>query len=174
MTETPTADPTADPTMDAITTAVTLGREGDMTRAREDLLAIWADLGVTGDPLHRCVLAHYLADLYPDPAVALIWDVRALDAADTLTDQRAQEHDPSLQVAGFYPSLHLNIADHLRRLGAFAAAAEHIGKAEERAAALPPGAYGDMIRGAIQGVGEMITARDTAPRPTSPTVGGTE
>lgn len=169
-----TATPAVDQTMDAITTAVTLGREGHVTRARNELLAIWADLGVSGDPLHRCVLAHYLADLYADAAVALIWDVRALDAADALTDQRAQEHDASLQVAGFYPSLHLNIADNLRRLGAFAAAGEHIGKAEERAAALPPGAYGDMIRGAIQGVGEAIMARDTAPRPTSPSAHGTE
>ncbi|OIJ28889.1 hypothetical protein [Nocardioides luteus] len=169
-----TATPAADPMMDAITTAVTLGHEADVTRAREDLLAIWADLGVTGDPLHRCVLAHYLADLYPDAAEALIWDVRALDAAEALTDRRAQEHDASLQVAGFYPSLHLNIADNLRRLGAFAAAAEHIDKAEGRAAALPPGAYGDMIRAAIQGVGEAITARDTAPRTTSPSVGRAE
>ncbi|NGN94214.1 hypothetical protein G5C66_15890 [Nocardioides sp. KC13] len=168
-----TATPAVDPTMDAITAAVTLGHEGDVARAREELLAIWTDLGVLGDPLHRCTLAHYLADLYSDPAVALIWDVRALDAADALTDQRAQEHDASLRVAGFYPSLHLNIADNLRRLGAFAAAGEHIGKAEERAAGLPPGAYGDMIRRAIQGVGEAITARDTAPRPTSPSAGAT-
>ena len=170
----PTTDPTTDPTMDAITTAVTLGHEGDATRAREDLLAIWADLGTAGDPLHRCVLAHYLADLYPDAAEALIWDVRALDAADALTDERAQQHDASLQVAGFYPSLHLNIADNLRRLGAFATAADHIGTAEERVASLPPGAHGDMIRAAIRGVGDAITARDTAPRPTSPTVGTTE
>ncbi|MGY0385441.1 hypothetical protein ACWZJV_00640 [Nocardioides sp. WG-D5] len=169
-----TATPAVDPTMDAITAAVTLGREGDVTRARDDLLAIWADLGVLGDPLHRCTLAHYLADLYTDAAVALIWDVRALDAADALTDERAQEHEASLQVAGFYPSLHLNIADNLRRLGAFTAAAEHIGVAEERAAALPGGPYGQMILTAIRGVGEAITARDTAPRPTSPTVGGTE
>ena len=169
-----TATPAVDSTMDAITAAVALGHEGDATRAREDLLAIWAGLGVTGDPLHRCVLAHHLADLYPDAAVALIWDVRALDAAEALTDQWAQEHDASLQVAGFYPSLHLNIADNLRRLGAFAAAGEQIKKAEDRAAALPSGAYGDMIRTAIQGVGEAITARDTAPRPTSPSVGRAE
>lgn len=166
-----TTTPAADPTMDAITTAVTLAREGDL-RAREELLAIWADLGVLGDPLHRCTLAHYLADLYPDPAVALIWDVRALDAADALTDERAREHDAGLEVAGFYPSLHLNIADNLRRLGAFEAASEHIGRAEERADALPSGPYGDMIRAAIGGVGAAIAVGDTAPRATSPSVGG--
>ncbi|GGU40459.1 hypothetical protein [Nocardioides albus] len=169
-----TATPAADPTMDAITAAVTLGREGDAVRAREELLAIWGDVGVLGDPFHRCTLAHYLADLYAEPAEALVWDVRALDAADALTDQRAQEHDASLQVAGFYPSLHLNIADNLRRLAAFQAASDHIDRAEERSAALPHGPYGHMIRAAIDGVREAISARDTTPRPSSPTVGGTE
>jgi hypothetical protein len=168
-----TTTPAADPTMTAITAAVTLGREGDATRARQELLAIWREVGVLGDPFHRCTLAHYLADLYADPAEALVWDVRALDAADALTDQRAQEHDASLQVAGFYPSLHLNIADNLRRLAAFEAASDHIGRAEERLAALPPGPYGEMIRSATDGVSRAIGARDTAPRPTSPTVGET-
>lgn len=163
--------PATDPTMTAITTAVTRGRDGDVARAREDLLAIWADIGVLGDPLRRCTLAHHLADLYADPAAALVWDVRALDAAVALTDQRAQEHHASLQVAGFYPSLHLNLADDLRRLGAFETAAEHITAAEEHTAALPSGAYGDMIRTAISEVRAAITARDTAPRASSPSVG---
>ncbi|WP_091041664.1 hypothetical protein [Nocardioides sp. YR527] len=166
-----TATPAVDPTMDAITAAVTLGHQGETARARQELLAIWEDLGVLGDPLHRCTLAHYLADLHPEPAEALVWDVRALDAAGALTDDRAGEHHAGLAVAGFYPSLHLNIADNLRRLGAFDAAAEHIGKADERAAALPPGAYGDMIRAGIVGVGAAIATRDTAPRATAPSVG---
>ena len=160
--------------MDAITAAVTLGHQGETARARQDLLAVWEDLGALGDPLHRCTLAHYLADLYPDPAEALIWDVRALDAAGALTDHRAGEHHAGLEVAGFYPSLHLNIADNLRRLGSFDAAAGHIDKAEERVAALPPGPYGDMIRAAIHGVRAAIDARDTTPRSSSPTVSGTE
>ena len=169
-----TASPAADPTMDAITTAVTLGHQGETARARQELLAVWEDLGVLGDPLHRCTLAHYLADLYPDPAEALIWDVRALDAANALTDHRAGEHHAGLEVAGFYPSLHLNIADNLRRLSSFDAAAGHIDKAEERVAALPSGPYGDMIRAAIHGVRAAIDARDTTPRSSSPTVSGTE
>ena len=76
-----TATSDTDPTMSAITTAVALGRDGDTEAAKKELLAIWADVGALGDPLHRYTLAHYLADLYPDPAAALIWDVRALDAA---------------------------------------------------------------------------------------------
>ena len=58
-----------------------------------------------------------MADLYEDPAQALAWDIRALDAVDALTDQRVQEHHAALQVARFYPSLHLNLADNYRRLG---------------------------------------------------------
>lgn len=161
MTETSTAP---DPTMEAIGNAVVLGFAGDPASARRDLLAIWCRLGVTGDPLHRCTLAHYLADLHDDPAEALIWDVRALDAADALTDERAQKHHASLHVAGFYPSLHLNIADDLRRLTSFDAADEHIQQAERHAVALSEDAYGNTIRTAIREVHEAINNRDNTRR----------
>lgn len=163
-----TTDAAPDPTMEAIGEAVNLGREGDTESARRDLLTIWRQIGVGGDPLHRCTLAHYLADLYEDPAEALIWDVRALDAADTLTDERAQQHHASLHLAGFYPSLYLNLADDLRRLGAFHAAAEQIGNAEQHTSALPDGAYGDTIRTAIREVEQAILNRDTARRGSAP------
>ena len=156
--------PTPDPTMESIGQAVILGRQGDTEAARRDLTTIWAQIGVTGDPFHRCTLAHYLADLYDNPAEALIWDIRALDAADALTDERAQQHHASLQVGGFYPSLHLNISDNLRRLGAFEAAAEHINNAEQCTSALPSDAYGDTIRTAIREVRQAIENRDTERR----------
>jgi hypothetical protein len=86
-----TAAPSSpDPTMEAIAQAVTEGRVGDITSARRTLLGLWPTIGVTGDPLHRCTLAHYLADLYEDPAQALAWDVRALDAAEAVTEQRVR------------------------------------------------------------------------------------
>lgn len=159
---------TPDPTMEAIGKAVVLGREGETESARSDLLAIWQQIGVAGDPFYRCTLAHYLADLYEDPAEALIWDVRALDAADGLTDERAQQQDASFHVAGFYPSLFLNIADNLRRLGAFEAAAEHISNAEQRTSALSDDAYGNIIRTAIHEVHQAIDNRDTARRASAP------
>lgn len=166
MTDVPAATP--DATMEAIGTAVVLGREGDTESARRDLLVVWSEIGVAGDPFHRCTLAHYLADLYDNPAEALIWDVRALDAADALTDERAQQHHNSLQVAGFYPSLYLNIADNLRRLGAFDAAAEHIDNADQHASALSGDAYGDTIRTAISEVRQGIENRDTERRASAP------
>ena len=159
---------TPDPTMEAITNAVLLGREGDARTARRDLLAIWRRIGAVGDPLHRCTLAHYLADLHEHPAEALVWDVRALDAADSLTDERAQRHHASLHVAGFYPSLYLNIADNLRRLGALEAAAEHIAHAEQHVSGLPADGYGNTIRRAISEVRQSIVDRDTARRASAP------
>lgn len=158
----------ADPTMEAISAAVVLGRSGDSESARRDLLDIWESIGAAGDPFHRCTLAHYLADLYDDPAEALIWDVRALDAAGELTDERAQQHHGRLQVAGFYPSLYLNLADNLRRLGSFSAATEYVEKAEDRVSVLEDDPYGQMIRSALRGVSEAIANQNTAPRHSAP------
>lgn len=157
-----------DLTMETITAAVNLGRAGDVERARRDLFALWHETGVAGDPFHRCTLAHYLADLYAHPAEALVWDIRALDAADDLTDVRAQQHHASLHVAGFYPSLYLNVADNFRRLGAFEAAAEHITNAEQHTSALSDDAYGSAIHAAIREVHEAIDQRNSARRASAP------
>ncbi|MFD3611086.1 hypothetical protein ACFWXA_23980 [Streptomyces atroolivaceus] len=160
--------PGPDPTMEAIGRAVTKGRAGDVVAARQDLLGLWSVIGVTGDPLHRCALAHYLADLQEDPVEALAWDIRALDAADAVTEQRVREHHADLHIAGFYPSLHLNLADNYRRLASFDAAAEHIDAAEAHLPDLSEDAYGKLIRGAIREVAEAIAARDTTKRPSAP------
>ncbi|WP_227998625.1 hypothetical protein [Nocardia australiensis] len=158
----------ADPTMDAIGKAITEGRSGNTVRARGRLLDLWKVIGVSGDPLHRCTLAHYLADLCGDPAQALAWDVRALDAADAVTEQRVQEHHASLHIAGFYPSLHLNLADNYRRLGSFEAAREHLDAAREHLPALPPDSYGELIRAAIDEVTTAVENQDTAVRASAP------
>ncbi|WP_228180480.1 hypothetical protein [Streptomyces anulatus] len=164
----PTAPAGPDPTMEAIGQAVTEGRTGNTLPARHKLLDLWSQIGVTGDPLHRCSLAHFLADLYEDPAQALAWDVRALDAADAVTDQRVQEHHAGLHITGFYPSLHLNLADNYRRLGSFDAATEHINAAKEHAPDLPQDAYGASLRTALDEVAEAISRRDTTKRPSAP------
>lgn len=102
--------------MVSIGQAVTRGREGDTDGARHDLLNIWERIAGTADTFHRCVLAHYVADLH-GPAEAIVWDERALEAASEATnraeDEAADEQTvaAAAQVAGFYPSLHLNLAD---------------------------------------------------------------
>jgi hypothetical protein len=113
-------------------------------------------------------LAHYLADLCSDAAEALTWDVRALDAADALTDERVKKHDAGVQLAGFYPSLHLNLAENYRRLASFPAAEEQIKAAQEKVSVLADDGYGALIRGAIGEVAEAIARRDTTPRPSAP------
>lgn len=160
----------ADSMMEAIGTAVAEGRSGNTATARDQLLNLWKEIGASGDPLHRCTLAHYLADLYGDPAQALAWDVRALDAADTITEQRVQEHHASLHIAGFYPSLHLNLADNYRRLGSFSAAHEHLDAAREHLSVLPADSYGELIRAALDEVITAVENRDTAIRASAPGV----
>lgn len=164
-------NPSPDHTMDTITSAVALGREGRPDDARDALLAVWASLGPQGDPLHRCTLAHYLADLHEDPAEALTWDIRALDAADSLSDDRARSYDGSLRVAAFYPSLHLNLADDYRRLSSFIAAQREIEAARARSHTLADDGYGAMIRTALTEVESAIRERRTETRASAPTGG---
>ncbi|MEU4553697.1 hypothetical protein [Micromonospora violae] len=144
-----TDQPTADPTMTRIIEAVQLGQSGAPAQARALLTALWDELGPAGDALHRCTLAHYLADLQDTTEAELSWDERALAAASELTDARAQRYLPALQVQAFLPSLHLNLADCHRRLGNVGAAREHLAHAREHLERLPDDPYGDSIRAAV-------------------------
>lgn len=141
-------------------TAMGMAR-GNAAEARARLIALWDRVGVTGDPLHRCTISHYLADLCDDAAEALTWDVRALDAAGAVTDDRAKAHHASLSVAGFYPSLHLNLADNYRRLGSFAAATQHLGEARRRLGVLADDTYGQTVRAGIDHVAAALAAGST-------------
>ncbi|MGX1807150.1 hypothetical protein ACWIGI_15665 [Nocardia sp. NPDC055321] len=155
-----------DTTMDAINAAVILGRTGEPARAREQLAALWDSVGADGDALHRVTIGHFLADLHDHPADALTWDVRALDAADALTDARAREHHSTLQVSGFYPSLHLNLADNYRRLGAFDTARRHLAAARERLDVLDDDGYGSVVRAGVENVSRALAEESTERLPT--------
>ncbi|RAO16696.1 hypothetical protein MED15_03744 [Micromonospora noduli] len=141
---------TVDPTMARIIEAVQLGQSGAPARARELLTALWDELGPTGDALHRCTLAHYLADLQENTEAELAWDERALAAVSDLTDERAQRYLSSLQVQAFLPSLYLNLADCHRRLGNVGPAREHLARAREHLVRLPDDPYGESIRDAVR------------------------
>lgn len=161
-----------DETMASIVAAIEQGRAGDTAGARDELGALWARIGPDGDPLHRCTLAHYLADLQADTRDELAWDERALDAATALTDVRAQRYHASWQVRGFLPSLHLNLADDHRRLRAPDRAREHLAAARAHLADLPDDGYGSVVRGGIDHVGAALDAGSTSPLPTHPSSGG--
>ncbi|MEE6263472.1 hypothetical protein [Plantactinospora sonchi] len=140
----------------SIIEAVEWGRAGRVDEARERLTELWGRIGPDGDPLHRCSLAHYLADLQDDPAEELRWDLRALDAADVLTDVRAQRHHSALTVEGMRPSLHLNLADDYRKLGRPDEAREHLALARHAVPVLPDDDYGRLVRGGIARLAEEL------------------
>ncbi|MEU3416322.1 hypothetical protein ABZ760_34630 [Streptomyces sp. NPDC006658] len=126
---------------------VMLHHGGDREEARSRFLGLWAEIGEEGAPLHRCTLAHYLADTQDDPADELAWDLRALSAAQELADGRPGA-DPG-SVRGFLPSLHLNLAADYVKLGRAEAARSHLRRARSTASALADDRYGDVIRSAI-------------------------
>nr|WP_246257035.1 hypothetical protein [Amycolatopsis anabasis] len=129
---------------------------GDRAGARELFARLWAEVGPDGDPLHRCALAHHMADVRDDPAEELDWDLRALAAADSLTDERAKEYHDSLAVRGFYPSLHLNLGEDYRKLGDFDRAREQVALAREKLSALGDDEYARGIRAALDGLAERL------------------
>jgi hypothetical protein len=98
-----------------------------------------------------------------------MWDERALAAADETPDGRAAEYQASLQVSAFYPSLHLNLAEDHRKLGAAGRAREHLARARERLHVLDgteasaPG-YAETIIAALDRVEARLSAEaDGAP-----------
>lgn len=73
-----------------------------------------------------------------------------------LTDERLRAHHDGLRVRGFYPSLHLNLAEDYRRLGAIDAARRHLEEARARLDALADDAYGTTVRTGIENVERAI------------------
>ncbi|KUO18148.1 hypothetical protein [Streptomyces dysideae] len=129
---------------------VMLHHAGDREEARRRLLDLWVELGEDGDPLHRCTLAHYLADTQDDPCDELAWDLRALTAAEELTGQGCGESSAgAVAVRALYPSLHLNLAADYVKLGRAEAARVHVRRARGAAAVLGDDRYGDGVRAAI-------------------------
>ena len=143
------AEEQQDPVMARIVEVVGLAQAGDGDAARRRFAELWDEIGPEGDPLHRCALAHHAADVQADATAELTWDLRALAAADQVTDERAQRYHDLSSVAAFYPSLHLNLADVYRRLGDREKAREHISFAQDAVVALGDDGYGRLVREGI-------------------------
>ncbi|MFH0517817.1 hypothetical protein ACHBTE_11630 [Streptomyces sp. M41] len=116
---------------------VILHHAGDREEARRRLLDLWTELGEDGDPLHRCTLAHYLADTQDDPSDELAWDLRALTEAEAARG--------AIAVRALYPSLHLNLAADYVKLDHAEAARVHLRRARGAAGALGDDSYGDGV-----------------------------
>ncbi|NEC81165.1 hypothetical protein G3I38_18510, partial [Streptomyces sp. SID7958] len=83
---------------------VMLHHAGDREEARHRLLGLWTEIGEHGDPLHRCTLAHYLADTQDDPEDELAWDLRALTAAEEARGDRPDGFGDAREVRALYPA----------------------------------------------------------------------
>ena len=130
---------------------------GQPEAARRVFAQIWDEIGgEQGDPLHICVLAHAMADVQDDVHEELVWDQRALTAADQLTDARVAEAGVMLPVAGLYPSLHLNLAECYRKLGDLGRARDHLQRAQAEIGALGDDGYGQLIKGGLDRLARLL------------------
>jgi hypothetical protein len=138
----------SDPVMDRIFEAFSLFNTGRRGEAREAFATIWSEIEAEGDPFHQCVLSHYMADAQDDPMDELMWDKRALAAADRIVKERPDTS--GLSVLSMYPSLHVNLADVMHRTGDIAGARKHLRLAQQASDALADDDYGRMIRAGIE------------------------
>ncbi|GGM26987.1 hypothetical protein ACFFX1_16240 [Dactylosporangium sucinum] len=147
-----------DPTLVRIGEGVQLHHgQGQRAAARQVFAEIWEEIGGEhGDPLHVCVLAHSMADVQDDVHQELVWDQRALTAADLLTDDRVAQAGVTLSVAGLYPSLHLNLAECYRRLGDLGRAREHLRQARAGIGALGDDGYGQLIKNGLERLAQQL------------------
>ncbi|MFI1812480.1 hypothetical protein ACH414_19350 [Streptomyces sp. NPDC020422] len=136
--------------MTRIGQAMMLLHGGDREEARNRFGEIWDQLGPDGDPLHRCTLAHYMADAQDDPDTELAWDLRALTAAEGLDDERLARHDSAVALRALYPSLHLNLAADYVKLAHPDAARVHLDRARAASEVLDDDGYGNGVRAAIE------------------------
>jgi hypothetical protein len=147
--------PQLDPVMARIGAALALGQQGRRAEARAAFARIWVDVE-GGDPLHRLTLAHHMADVQDDAGEELAWDLRALAAAEEVTDERAAVAGATGPVAAFYPSLHLNLGEDYRKLGDPAAAGRHLDLGSRAAATLADDPYGSMIKTGLAGLADRL------------------
>lgn len=132
-------------------------QQGQPAAARDLFTRIWDEIGgERGDPLHVCVLAHAMADVQDDVGQELLWDQRALAAADLLTDDRIARAGVPLSVAALYPSLHLNIGECHRKLGDPDRAREHLRQARAGIGALGDDGYGQLIRDGLDRLTRLL------------------
>ncbi|MFG2978443.1 hypothetical protein ACGFYY_36350 [Streptomyces sp. NPDC048331] len=174
-----------DAVMTRIGQAVILLHAGDREEARNRLAEIWSEIGEEGDSLHRCTLAHYMADAQDDPADELAWDLRALTAAAAdgpgdepddgpgtgpPQDGRPAVREPHPAMRVFYPSLHLSLAADYVKLQRPEAARIHLARARAATGALSDDGYGNGVRAAIARLERSLAAEPGAgpepgPRP---------
>ena len=142
-----------DAVMQRVGHGIGLREHGSRAEARQVFTELWEEIGeADGDAFHRCAIAHSMADAQDEVEQELVWDLRALDAAELLTDTRMAAGGVDAAAAAFLPSLHLNLAECYRRLGDPARALEHVHRGRSSLAALPEDGYRRMVRDGLSRV----------------------
>lgn len=137
-------DEIPDEIMERIGRGIELQQQGERAAARTLFAGLWNEIGKTGDALHRCALAHWMADVQDDLRAELTWDLRALDAAGS--------------IEAFHPSLHLNLGEVYRKLGDRQKAAEHLTLGRASVNVLDDDGYGKMIIQGLDGLEARLAA----------------
>ncbi len=132
-----------------IRAAVRQRESGDLAGARDALAALRPEANDAG-AFDRLFFAHSFADVQPEPADELRWDLTALHTLDDLTDDEIEREGVPGGRAGLLPSLHLNVADVQRRLGNEDEARRHHALGLEHLDALDDDAYGRSLREAFE------------------------
>lgn len=147
----------SDPILARIPEGIKLRQQGRNAEARAVFEQMWTDIaGEAGNPLHRCTIAHSLADAQDDVHDELRWDLAALRAAHAVTDEQVAAAWMGGSAAALFPSLHLNIAECHRKIGDLDQARIHLDHARQALDALPDGEYGAMIRNGLRDLEERL------------------
>lgn len=139
-----------DPVLARLPEGIQLRLHGRHAEARAVMEQLWSDIGgISGSPLHRCTIAHSLADAQDDVNDELRWDLAALDAAREVTDADVAAAGMGGSAVALLPSLHLNLGECYRKLDQHDHAREHLQLGRGAIDDLPADEYGDTIRGAL-------------------------
>ena len=148
-----------DEILDRIKNAFRLYCRSEVAEGRRLLNELWEELGPE-QGYHRAVTAHYLADTQLELEDELMWDRRALEAAQ---ETASQPGPYAAAVQAFFPSLHLNLADGYRRMGDFEKARHHAEQGMATGDVLGLDHYGQTVRGGLIRVQAQIDELDKGP-----------
>lgn len=112
--------------------------------AAKSFLSAWSK---STDDLERCIAAHYVARHQNTPEEALSWNLRSLEYARAVGDEK---------VSGFLPSLYLNLGKSYEDLGDRDNAVLFYTRTQDVLGSLPDDPYGGMIRNAVRRALERV------------------
>ncbi len=112
--------------------------DDELEEAAETFQQAWA---IASDDFERCIASHYLARHQPTPELSLEWNLRCLQLAEAVADER---------VEGFFPSLYLNLGKSHEDLGQRDLALEFYRRAQMAVRSIPESPYRTMLAGGIK------------------------